>query len=225
MRSSTSHPRAFSLGALQRELESRLHPLPCPAMPTLKKWSASGLIAGPDLLTAASTLESAIKDGRLQVRGPRETRTHDQHLKRAGSRELAQSQESATHHEMLSQVLAATQSLMSSAESIGRYAQRIAEVMEQHPHATVMQGAASSGKEGASQELLRAIEQLDATRRHILSQWDAYRQTFGGESPRPQGGSTTGSHGEGPDFLEWQRLQGRMNRMEQMLTQLLDRSA
>lgn len=91
--------------------------------------------------------------------------------------------------------------------------QEFAQALRQRPVAT----SAAPAQEGMAPELQRAIEQLDATRRHILLQHDAQRQPAP-SNPVPSGGLATGV-----DFLEWQRLMARVARIEDTLSRVLER--
>lgn len=75
---------------------------------------------------------------------------------------------------------------------------------------------------GLPAQALRAIEQLEATRKHVLMQFDALRQHYAATHGRMQ---TAGAGGglQGIDFLDWQRLQARLARMEEMVTRILQR--
>jgi hypothetical protein len=193
-------------------------------MPTLKKWSAQGLIAWPDLVTAANALEAAIKDGQLQVRGPRrgDQESASMGWKLTPSRSGRESGPSPVADESWARQMQATsESLLQSAQMIAQCADRIVQACQQRPHPQGNQSSSKMNDGGSHPHLLQAIEQLDATRRHLLSQWDAYRQALGAETSRSPAESAKGA---GPDFLEWQRLQGRLTRMEQMLSQLIERA-
>ena len=64
-------------------------------------------------------------------------------------------------------------------------------------------------------QALQAIEQADAVRKHLLLQWDALRQhEANARNSAPAAQST------GVDYLEWQRMQARLARIEQILQQV-----
>jgi len=204
--------RQFSLKALQRDLASRLHPLPCPAMPTLKKWSASGLIPWLDLPTAADAIEAAVKEGRMQVRGAKPSTKEAGHQKCGVLDKIETEDSPATPPRldpgMVAQIQATCESLASSARLISQVAEGM------------LLSADKTRSPTKGDEVMQAIQHLESTRRHIMCQWDAYRQAVGQEG---LGVSAAKSAGQGPDFLEWQRFLGRLSRMEQMMGQILEK--
>lgn len=72
------------------------------------------------------------------------------------------------------------------------------------------------------EEILRAIDQLDAVRKHVLTQLDDLRQVLLNQ----QVGATSMVSGScGIDALEWHRLVSRVARIENMLADIAERIA
>jgi len=228
---SIAKQRPYSLKALQHELERRLRPAPAPAMATLKKWSAAGMLKGFNLLTAAEAVESAIRGGRLSLRGPRVS-THSggpedagpeeapsppkarqiqiENLDRLGCGPAPDPMAPATLNEMLLQNHAILSRLQESVQATAEAVQ----TLKSGAH----QGSAIAS---CDETLIHAINQLESTRKHLLIQWDAYRQTLIADAQRQTGGSGQGSvSAGGPDILDWQRIQGKLTRIEQTLERI-----
>jgi len=218
----TPKQRPYSLKALQGELNQRLRPSPGPALATLKKWSASGMIPWPDLSAAASAMETSIRSGALNLRGPRDPLAASTVARlaevpsasrdgRGGSLSDELPGTDPFSLEALGGVLVQNQAILSRLQESVLAIAEVAQSLRAGPHREAPPPA------GHDEALLSAINQLDSTRKHLLLQWDAYRQTLIKEASQHVGKSEpTG----GPDFLDWQRIQARLSRIEQTLDRI-----
>lgn len=182
--------RTWTLAALQAALAKRLAPLPPPSLPTLKQWSRAGkLPSSSDLDAACADMVQRIRSGALQVRGPRNVVKTP--ISTVGARAPS----------LRSTANAPTDALPThtaySAPS------------DKHPHPNSTPAAL------LATDVVRAIEQLEATRRHILLQWDALRQSLEQASAKGPAAPSAGI-----DFLEWQRMLARLGRLEEMVAQI-----
>lgn len=186
--------RAWTLVQLHASLKQQMAPAPAPSLPTLKSWSRMGALpAKAGLQEAADLVLAKIREGTLRVRGPRA---------QTGNRQTSSAKHRNPEHET-----AVPQGAWPSTE--GRLG-----------HAAACPHCAESQR--TLRQALQAIEQADAVRKHLLLQWDALRQheAAAREGAAPARHDSAKDAPAGVDFLEWQRLQARLARMEQLLQQL-----
>jgi len=199
-------------------------------MATLKKWSASGTIPWLDLSSAANALESAIRSGALNLRGPRDPSAlarlaeaapafRDGRVTAAAvplGEVSAQQQPPGALSELLLHNRATLSRLQESVLAIAEAVQLL--------KAGPPREAEAPSQASHDEALIHAINQLDATRKHLLLQWDAHRQTLITDVQRQASGYGLGvsapSSVGGPDALDWQRIQGRLSRIEQTLERI-----
>ena len=230
-------PRRYSLQRLHDALGAALAQHPSPSMPTLKKWSAEGRIPWLDLDDAVRHLVESIQSGAVVLRGARPSKDWPNRETYSGGRlpslgatplrataaqghlhpsEEHPSDDRPSNDRPHPDLVALQRALV---EAIGSVHVKIQSLLDSQAASPCRAQTGCASDQGVSAEVQQAIYQLDATRRHLLVQWDAQRQSMIQEAVRPHGGA--GGGGAGPDILEWQRLLGRVGRMEQMLERIL----
>lgn len=207
-----SAPKAFSLPQLlltvQKRLDAKCNTDPkgasmrSPAMPTLKLWSKNGMFHGRDLEEAASLVVERVTALPQYYGKPSRSQASPPQKLQAGN---------SPENDLASKVLAVLEKLDG----------RISHIENSMKATQLPAGSAAVVPMPVPipPELKSALDQLDATRRHIMLRFDSEMQFA------KQGGPSAGKHFEGASALDIQRVLARISNLEQMLAEHLGRSA
>lgn len=183
-----------------------------PSLPTLKNWSRTGVFKGAVTLSAATRL--ALAHMKTNARYYREPKSRDP-LSKSGAEQShnarAASERHAAEQDMQAQILCEVREL---SQRMGKIEQQL---MSSSPKpdavvATILAqvpGQDTPASDALSRRLLSAIDQLDATRRHLMLRFDSEIQLT------KQAGQGRGADAVSP--MDIQRILVRLSNIEQLL--------
>jgi hypothetical protein len=194
--------RQYTLNDIRNSIRGQLFladtvPMRVPAEITLKKWSQAGVFDD------AVTLEQAVK-----LTQKRLSDSNSKGVKGLGTSPASTQSPGQPQFDLIAQQQAFQQTVIAELRVISARLTQIEQSAgsgRSHPQ-EVGDGAGSAA-------LTKAIDQLDAIRRHIGVRFDNEIQLSKQLNANPAGKSTSNDG----SFLELQRIQGRMGRMEDLL--------